>query len=147
MTETKFTKVKDFNPELLKEEVNALSPPFPAREIWHAGFDPSTTSRDQVVPIAGATKQVGRNGDVIDTAVKGEIRVTTRNPLTAAQNAAIDGAFDAHVATGKSANQLEQERIQADLAALRARLPSITDPDLQLTASLTLDLGADVFSG
>lgn len=144
MATQKYIKIKDFNPQLLTEEVQALA--VPAFQQSLPGFDQSATDRNHVTPIVDATRVISRNGStILDTADRGEVRYETRNPLTPAEVTLIDGALDAHVATGKSTQQLNDERIQADLATLRTRLPLITDPDLQLVARLTLDLGARVF--
>ena len=73
------------------------------------------------------------------------MRYETRDPLTAGEVTAIDGALDAHDETGRSTEQANDDRIQTDLATLRTRLPLITDPDLELVARLTLDLADQTF--
>lgn len=139
----KFIKIKDFNTQLMAEEVQALSPAIPSFQQSFPGFD---QSGGQATPIADATRVISRNGStILDTADRGEVRYETRDPLTGAEVTAIDGALDAHDATGRSTEQANSDRIQADLATLRTRLPLITDPDLELVAQLTLDLADQTF--
>jgi len=147
MAVEKYTKVRDFNPQLLLEEVEAISPPIPAFQQSFPGFDRAAEpNRHLATPMAESTRPVAiRNGVPTDVAVKGEVRYETRNPLTVAQVTAIDTALDAHDETGDSTEQANQKRIQGDIATLRARLPSITDPDVALIGQLTLDLADDVF--
>ena len=139
----KYTKIRDFNTQLMAEEVQALSPAIPAFQQSFPGFD---QSGGQATPIADASRVISRNGStILDTAVRGEVRYETRDPLTAAEVTAIDGALDAHDETGRSTEQANSDRIQTDLATLRTRLPLITDPDLELVAQLTLDLADQTF--
>jgi hypothetical protein len=149
----KYTKIKDFNPQLLGEEIDALtSPTIPAREQWLAGFERSPTNSDHATPISEASKVVGKRrvkGETPtppDIAVKGELRFTTRNPLTAAMVTAVDGALDAHVASGRSTEQQKEDQTAADVAELQAKFDlGITDPDMRLLSKLVLDLSAKTF--
>lgn len=150
MAVQKYIKLKDFNPQLLKEELDALT--LPARSPdWFAGFD-RAANPEHATPMSEASRQVGKRNVKGETptppdfADKGEIRITTRNPLTAAEVTAVDDALDSHVASGRSTNQQKEDQITADVLELQVKFDlGITDPDMRLLSRLVLDLSARTF--
>ncbi len=116
------TVVKDFNPGLLEDELNATV--VPARDTFFAGFVRSRTDSNIAEPQARTITEDRRTG-VKDEAAAGEIRFTFRNSLTAAQDTALDDALTAHDATGTSAEQDRVAQDAADLDQLTTDLPNI----------------------
>lgn len=152
MAVQKYIKLKDFNPQLFQEQLDALtSPSIPARQQWFAGFV-RASNPEHATPQPEASRQVGKRkvkGETPtppDFADKGEIRITTRNVLTAAQVTAVDDAMDSHVASGRSTNQQREDQIVVDVEALQTKFDAgITDPDMRLLSKLVLDLSAKTF--
>jgi len=122
MVEVVKTVVKDFNPSLLDEELNATI--VPARDTFFAGFERSSTDSNVATPIEKVVF-VDRVNNIIDTAAEGEIRFTFRNALTTAGDTALDDALTAHVATGKTSEQDRIDQDAADLDQLTTDLPNI----------------------
>jgi len=122
MAEVIKTVVKDFNPALLAEELAATIVPTSATDF--AGFVRSDTDSNVATPQARTVSQDGVAG-TRDDAVAGEIRFTFRDPLTAAEDTALDDALTAHVATVTTAEQDRTALDATDLDQLIADLPNI----------------------
>ncbi len=126
------TVVKDFNPSLLEEELDATI--VPTRETFFAGFVRSQTDSNVATPQA-RTVSVDRVAGTQDDAAEGEIRFTFRDPLTGAEDTALDDTLAAHDATGSSADQDRTDQDEADLDQLITDLPNVTtmsDADFKL---------------
>lgn len=138
-----YNKLKTFNLPQLEIEVATLS--LPAHEPWHAGFERHATLPNRVEPFPEASRQVGKRrvkGEptVIDTALKGEVRYTTRDPLTAQQIIDLEAKLDAHDHTVDTQEQQDIIEAAADLVSLRSKVAAgMTPPDRQLIAKLLLD--------
>lgn len=132
MAEVIKTVVKDFNPGLLEEELDATI--VPQRDTFFAGFVRSTTDSNVATPEARTISE-DRVNNVKDEAAEGEIRFTFRNALTAAQETALDAALAAHNATGTSDEQDRDTQDEADLDQLIADLDDVltmSDADFRL---------------
>jgi hypothetical protein len=116
------TVVKDFNPSLLEEELDATI--VPTRDTFFAGFVRSDTDSNVATPQA-RTVSVDRVAGTQDDAAEGEIRFTFRDPLTGAEDTALDDTLAAHVATGSSADQDRVAQDEADLDQLIADLDDV----------------------
>lgn len=126
------TVVKDFNPALLDEELNATI--VPARDTFFAGFVRSPTDSNVATPQA-RTVSVDRVAGTQDDAAEGEIRFTFRDPLTGAEDTALDTTIAAHSATGTTPEQDRVAQDAADLDQLITDLPNVTtmiDADFKL---------------
>lgn len=126
------TVVKDFNPSLMEEELDATI--VPNRETFYAGFVRSQTDSNVATPQARTVSVDRVTGDT-DDAAEGEIRFTFRDPLTAAEDTALDDALAAHDATGSSADQDRVAQDETDLDQLITDLPNVTtmsDTDFRL---------------
>jgi len=143
-----YNKIKDFNTPSIRAELAALGlPNFTAK---FSGFE---TARDinRLQPFPEATRVITRtrqsDGTVLeDVAARGDIRIETRNPLTAPQVASIDAALDAHDPAIDDPSQADARQHLNDIASLRALFDAgIADPTLNLTVTLVLrDAGEDV---
>ncbi len=123
------TVVKDFNPALLEEELNATV--VPTRDTFFAGFVRSQTDSNVATPQARTVFE-DRVSGVKDEAAAGEIRFTFRNALTTAEDTALDTALTAHVATGTTSEQDRIDQDATDLDQLITDLPNIaTMTDVQ----------------
>lgn len=116
------TVVKDFNPALLDEELNATI--VPTRSTDFAGFVRSPTDSNVATPQARTVSQ-DRVAGTQDDAVAGEIRFTFRDPLTTAEGTALDTALAAHSATGTTSEQDRVALDATDLDQLITDLPNI----------------------
>ena len=123
MVEVVKTVVKDFNPALLEEELNATI--VPARDTYFAGFVRSRIDSNIAIPQERVVFEDRVNG-IIDTAAAGEIRFTFRNALTAPEDTALDVALAAHDSTGKSSEQDRADQDEVDLDQLITDLPNVT---------------------
>jgi hypothetical protein len=126
------TVVKDFNPALLDEELNATI--VPTRDTFFAGFVRSDTDSNVATPQA-RTVSVDRVAGTQDDAAEGEIRFTFRDPLTGAEDTALDDTIAAHSATGTTAEQDRVTQDETDLDQLITDLPNVTtmsDADFKL---------------
>ncbi len=140
----KFTKLKDFNPARLEQEVDALNLP-EGTTIWFMGFDekdedtvaPADLMNPRVVIKTPQTEPVA----VISEATKGDVHFMSYDKLTARQVADIEEKLDAHNATAKSLRQLAVAAKRTDLATLQAKMAGagVTAGDLQLMARLLLE--------
>ena len=144
-----FNRIKNFNTPSIQAELDALG--LPAFTAEFSGFEEVPRSLDRLQPFAEATRIVSRtrqtDGSVVeDVAARGDVRIETRNPLTAPQVTSVGAALDAHDATVDDASQADDRQHLNDIAALRADFDAgIADPTLELTAKLLLvELGEDV---
>lgn len=140
----KFTKLKDFNPALLEQEVDGLSLP-EGYTIWFMGFDedgedkvtPADLTRPRVVVKAPRTRPVA----IINKATKGDVHVLSKVKLTAKQVTDVEAKLDAHDATAKSTRQLALAQKETDLSSLRAKIAgaNVQVADLPLMARLIVE--------
>ncbi len=117
------TVVKDFNPSLLEEELDATI--VPVRDTFFAGFVRSPTDSNVATPEARTVSE-DRVNNTTDEAAAGEIRFTFRDPLTGAEDTALDVTLAAHDATGTSEDQDRSDQDEADLDQLIADLDDVT---------------------
>ena len=96
--------VKEFNSELLREELVALGLPMPKFKGFEssgsAGFYTPNAARRV---IARRTSQGGP--DITDSANPGELRFSLDSPLTSRQESDLDGVLAAHDSTQRTAEQ------------------------------------------
>lgn len=123
MAEVIKTVVKDFNPALLEQELDATI--VPQRDTFYAGFVRSSTDSNVATPQA-RTVEEDRVAGTKDEAAEGEIRFTFRNALTGAEDTALDAALAAHDATGSSTEQDRVAQDEDDLDQLITDLPNVT---------------------
>lgn len=148
MADFNTNKLKDFNTTQMEVELNALIG-FPTFTINFRGFQPLDRF-SRVEPFPESSRVLGRSeieGVVtIDSADTGDIRVTTRDPLTGVQQTQLDVALDAHVDTVDTPEQTRAKQAVVDQASLLSAFNAgIADTDLRLTAKLLLrELGEDV---
>jgi len=141
-------KTKDFNGPQMEVELNAVSG-FPNFTISYRGFEPKDR-QGGVTPFPESSRVLGRSViegvTTLDSADTGDIRVTTRDPLTGPQQADLDTALNAHVDTVKTPEQQREDQSVIDQASLLTSFNAgIADADLNLTAKLTLrELGEDI---
>ena len=105
------TLVKDFNGELLHEQVLGIVPE--ARILW-AGFNIRDRRFSLYGPNAG-TKVIASHsqpdGTTVDTTAEpGEMKWTFPHDLTPDQEVSFDAILTAHDATGRSAGQQQEQR-------------------------------------
>ena len=140
-----FNRIKNFNTPAIQSELAALG--LPAFEAEFSGFESVPSGLDRVQPFAEATRDIARNTDgSIDTAARGDIRIETRNPLSAADVTAVGTALDDHDPTVDDPSQADDRQQLDDIASLRVLFDAgIADPTLNLTVKLLLgELGEDV---
>jgi hypothetical protein len=131
------TVLKDFNRNLLTEELAASVLPF--ESAFLAGFQRKGNSRFVGEPTA-APKLISRDGvsGVEDFADPGEIRFVFTTALTVPQGAILDGLLNSHDATQHTADQDRTRQDTLDYVALEAQWPNIgtmTNADLRLYIS------------
>lgn len=139
----KFTKLKDFNPALLEQEIDSLNLP-EGYTIWFHGFDekdedtvmPADLTRPRIIVKTPSIQPIA----ICSRATKGEVSVLTKAKLTAKQVVDIEEKFNAHNAVTKSVRQLARTQAGTDLAALKAKIAGagVTTADLNLIARLLL---------
>jgi hypothetical protein len=132
MVEVVKTVVKDFNPGLLEQELDATI--VPVRDTFYAGFVRSDTDSSVATPQARTVAE-DRVNDIKDEADEGEFRFTFRDQLTRDEDTALDDALAAHDATGTSDEQDRQAQDETDLDQLIADLddvPTMSDTDFRL---------------
>lgn len=148
MAEFITNKIKDFNAPQVEAELSGVSG-FPTFTLSFRGFI-AKDRFDRVTPFPEASRVLGRTeieGTVtIDTALRGDIQVTTRNPLTGPQQTELDTILTAHSDLVDTARQGRDKQAETDQATLRTSFDAgIADSDLSITAKLTLrELGEDV---
>jgi len=124
------TVLKDFNRDLLVEELLASIVPFESLQL--AGFvrlnnyvgtpapGPVVITRDKVA-------------NTVDEAQPGEIRFVVTSALSGLEAAALDAALSSHVSTNRTAEQDRVDQDASDWATLEAQYPNIgTLNDTQL---------------
>jgi hypothetical protein len=126
MTEVIKTVVKDFNPGLLEQELDATI--VPVRDTFYAGFVRSSTDKNVATPQARTVSE-DRVNDIKDEADAGELRFTFRDTLTRDEDTALDDALAAHDATGSSDEQDREAQDEVDLDQLITDLPDVTTMD------------------
>lgn len=107
---TKFA-VKNLNLPLLFVELQAVG--LAQSGLLVAGFEHTQNQRYR--PFAVRTV-IGRSGDIVDSADPGELRFRFPNPLSTAEDTALDGVLAAHDATQKSSDQ-DNKQADADAVA------------------------------
>lgn len=147
MAETKLIKVKNFNRPTIKTELEALS--IQGFSIAFSGFDGARL--DRLVPFPESSRVITKtrqpDGSILeDSADTGELRVTTRNPLTAGELTSLNTVLDDHDATIDDPSQDSERQTDADVAALRVTFDAgIADPTMSKVVRLVLiDHGEDV---
>lgn len=114
------TAVKNFNGDLLSEQVAALLTVavFSGQVKW-AGFHRLT---DRVYEPNAGVQEIGRhsaNGQTtIDTAQPGELRFTCSRDLTSQEDTDLDAILTAHNSANLTAEQTRQDQDEADLESL-----------------------------
>ena len=118
------TVLKDFNRDLITEELVASALPF--ESIFLAGFQRKGNSRFVGEPTADP-KLISRDGvsGVEDFADPGEIRFVFTIALTVPQGAALDALLLAHDATVHTADQDRTRQDTQDYATLELQFPNI----------------------
>ena len=140
MPEQKVTILKDINPVLLAEEIEALG--LSIQRIHAAGFEPvnanlATPARRLI------TRRQSGNTVTEDFAEAGEMRLFTAPPLDQTELDAVAAVGVAHDETGISERQRDENQAAADLVRLReifdAGIPAQdADEALDLTVGLLL---------
>ncbi len=118
------TVQKDFNRDLLREELVASVLPFESLQL--AGFVRKGNSRFVGEPAPGPrTINEDKVAGTVDVAQPGEIRLEFTTALTGPQGAILDGLLSAHDATQRTASQGRQQQDVQDYAALELNHPNI----------------------
>lgn len=120
------TVVKDFNRDLLIEELQASIVPF--ESLYMAGFHRrgNFIAEPNAAPVVVFHDKVA---NVIDTADPGEIRFVVTSALSGLEAAALDAALSSHIETVRTAEQSRTEQDEADWTTLRAQHPNIGSMD------------------
>jgi hypothetical protein len=115
------TVAKDFNRDLLTEQLIASALPFVSAFL--AGFD---RLNQFVGTPSAAPKLISKDGvaGTSEFAQPGEIRFEFTTALTTAEGTALDNLLTAHVSTNKTAEQTRGNQDQSDLDALVANFPN-----------------------
>ena len=120
---------KNFNRDLLREELTASALPFELRpdgdiEMELSGFVRRNQFEFNPSP---NPRQISRDGKAgtVDLADPGELRFVFTAALTRPEGVVLDGLLAAHDATQRTAEQLRQEQDVTDLDALIADLPAV----------------------
>ena len=140
-------KVKDFNRPTIKTELEGLG-----LQEFKASFSGFEGARlDRLTPFPEPTRIITRrrqsDGSVVnDVASRGEVRVETRNPLTAGELSSLNGVLDSHDATIDDLSQSKDRQTIVDVADLRTTFDAgIADPTMAKVVRLVLnDNGEDV---
>ncbi len=118
------TVLKDFNRDLLGEELQASVLPF--ESVFLAGFVRKGNSQFVGEPAPGPrTISEDKVAGTIDTADPGEIRFVFTTALTGAQDAILDALLNSHDATQHTADQDRVNQDTADYIALEVQWPNI----------------------
>lgn len=127
MSETVFIKIKNFNPSLLTEELEAIVPALPSNVLTDLrGFSKETRFKHapgRRLVFHDAVRNIKVFGE------PGEIHVVSNDALTVAELAAIESVLDGHDWQQKSVIEHNEETDAADLddvdAKFRAGLESL----------------------
>lgn len=125
--------LKDFNRDLLTEELVASALPF--ETVFLAGFRRNGSDPNILTPVP-APKLIShdRVNDIKDFADPGEIRFTFTAALTVAEGVILDDLLTAHDPAGTTSNQDRENQDEIDLDRLITDLPNVTtmsNPDFQ----------------
>jgi len=117
------TVVKDFNRDLLREELVASVLPFESLHL--AGFEPRGRPRIVFEPTPGP-KLISEDkvNNIQDFADPGEIRFVFTTALTVPQAAALDVLLAAHDHTQRTTDQGRRTRDEIELSELEAAFPN-----------------------
>jgi hypothetical protein len=118
------TVLKDFNRELIRDQIDASVLPFESMDL--AGFVRKGNSQFVGEPAPGP--KVIRHDKVADTqdiAQPGEIRFEFTTALTVAQGAILDALLNAHDATEHTASQDRSRQDVNDYVTLELQHPNI----------------------
>lgn len=140
-------RIKTFNRPTIKTELAALS--IQGFSMSFAGFE--NARLDRMTPFPESSRVIGRkrqsDGSVLeDSADTGELRVTTRDALTAGELTSLNTVLDDHDATVDDPSQDKRRQTDVDVAALRATFDAgIADPTDEIMVRLMLlEYGEDV---
>jgi hypothetical protein len=127
------TVLKDFNKDLLNEELVASALPF--ESVFLAGFQRQGSDPIIVTPTA-APRLIShdRVNDIKDFADPGEIRFTFSTALTVAEGVILDDLLTAHDPAGTTSEQDRINQDAIDIDRLITDLPNVTtmsNPDFQ----------------
>ncbi len=116
------TVLKDFNRDLLREELVASVLPFESYQL--AGFVKKNPFVGEPAP---GPRVISRDNvaDITDIAQPGEIRFEFTTALTVPQGAILDALLNAHDATQHTAGQDRNRQDVLDYAALELNWPNI----------------------
>jgi len=147
MPDLKLIKVKNFNRPTIKTELEALA--IQGFSIAFSGFEGARLDRLTPFPESSRviTQRRQSDGSVLeDSADTGEVRITTRDALTAGELSSLNTALDDHDATIDDPSQDKRRQTEVDVAALRATFDAgIADATMSKMVRLTLvDHGEDV---
>lgn len=120
------TVLKDFNRDLLVEELAASIVPF--ESLFLAGFD--RLNRFVGTPAPGP-KVIARDkvNNTQDIAQPGEIRFVVTSALSPVESAALDATLSSHIHTGRTAEQNRIAQDQSDWTTLQTQHPNIAAMD------------------
>ena len=125
--------LKDFNRDLLTEELVASALPF--ETVFLAGFQRQGPDPNIVTPVpAPRLISHDRVNDIKDFADPGEIRFTFSTALTIAEGVILDDLLTAHDSAGTTSNQDRIEQDEIDLDRLITDLPNVSsmpNPEFQ----------------
>jgi len=115
------TVVKDFNRDLLVEELLASIVPFQSLDM--AGFHRrgNFVAEPNAGPVVVFHDKVN---NITDTAQPGEIRFVVTSVLSGLEAAALDAALSSHLHTNRTADQARLEQDQTDLDTLETNYPN-----------------------
>ncbi len=118
MAIVKKTRVKNFNAGLLAQQV--LAAPLPLTGIGWAGFASGENGR---IYAPAATRRVvgrrsGSDGEILDFADPGELRLGFSRDLTAPEDTTLDGLLTAHDSTGVTSDQTRDDQDETELDLL-----------------------------
>lgn len=127
------TVLKDFNRDLLTEELVASALPF--ETVFLAGFKRQGSDANIVTPTP-APKLISddRVNGIQDFADPGEIRFTFSTALTVAEGVILDDLLAAHDPAGTTSDQDRENQDAIDLDRLITDLPNVTtmsNPEFQ----------------
>ena len=107
------TTVRDYNRDLIREELRASALPFTS--VFFAGF--ANLGRFRKTPQA---RRIRRDGvaSTEDNAAAGELRFVFTRALTGAEDTALDTLLTNHNDTGRTAEQSRLEQDDADFTTL-----------------------------
>ncbi len=120
------TVLKDFNRDLLIEELLASIVPFETLDM--AGF----VRQGQFIATPAPGPRViaeDRVANTQDIAQPGEIRFVVTSVLSGVEAAALDAALSSHVSTVRTAEQSREEQDNTDLNTLEIQFPNFDSFD------------------